>query len=231
MIHDKDPFYGSQKWKDKRAHILRRDKYTDQLELRAGRRIPATMVHHILPRDKYPEYSLQDWNLISISDATHRELHTLYGELTDAGKELMLRTAHEHGIKLSKLTLVIGLPGTGKTTAVKSVLKDGLCYDLDYIAAAFQLRKPGEATQAARKMANSMVKAFAVNARKYTSRVYIIRTAPSLQELEAIDPDEIVICEKNYERKKIDDINESKRIIAEIKAYAEANLIPVKVIG
>ena len=209
-------FLNSKAWKNKREHILRRDKYTDQLELRAGRRIPATLVHHILPRDRFPEYSLQDWNLISISEQTHRALHTPFGELTDAGTELMRRTAHEHGIKLSKLTLVIG--GKGKRTAVKSLLKlyGGLAYDADSIAAAFMLSDKTD-SKAAHKMANNMFKAFAINARRYAGRVYMIRSEPSLQDIEAIEPDEIIICENNP-------------VADEIRSYAEDNNIPVKVL-
>lgn len=43
------------------------------------------------------------------------------------------------------VTLVCGLPGSGKTTYVKNNIKDGLCYDLDYIAWA--LRLEGEHTE------------------------------------------------------------------------------------
>ena len=221
-----NPFYLTAAWKQKREHILRRDKYTDQLELRAGRRVPATMVHHILPREEYPEYALSDWNLISISDETHRELHTIYGNLSSAGQELMRRTAEANGIKLSKLTLVVGLPGTGKTTLVKRMLGDGLAYDLDYIAAAFKLSAKTD-SRAARRMANNMVRSFAANARNYSSHLFVVRTAPDIEELTAIDPDEIIVCERVYshQRQRDIDLAEKKNKIAELKAYAEANEI------
>lgn len=226
-----DPFYLSRAWKEKREHVLRRDKYTDQLELRAGRHIPATMVHHILPRDKYPEFELADWNLISISEATHRELHTVFGELTNAGQELMRRTAEAHGIKLSRLTLVIGLPGTGKTALVKRRLAqtDGLAYDLDAIAAAFVLANKTE-SKAARKMANSLAQPFAQIARRYASQVYLIRTAPTIDELIEIDPDDLIICAKIHDPRKARgiDLEEKKNRISEAKAYAEANGISIK---
>ena len=155
-MKSRDVFYSSKKWKEKRAHILRRDGYQDQLEKRAGRTIPATMVHHILPREQFPEYAFSDWNLISLSDESHRELHTIYGNLSEAGERLKQETARANGIKLSTVTLVIGLPGTGKTTLVKQNIKDGLAYDLDYIAAAFCLSTVGKDHAQARKMAFSI---------------------------------------------------------------------------
>ena len=42
------------------------------------------------------------------------------------------------------VTLIIGLPSTGKTSYAKNHLRDGLCYDLDYLASAFRLQTPHE---------------------------------------------------------------------------------------
>ena len=85
--------YGSQKWKKKREHILRLDKYKDRLETRYGRTVEATVVHHIYPADEYPEYAWCDWNLISVSMATHNRLENrATGKLTDAGISLMRKT-------------------------------------------------------------------------------------------------------------------------------------------
>ena len=47
--------YTRKKWKRKRAHILRMDQYLDRIELRYGRRVQATIVHHIYPAAEYPE--------------------------------------------------------------------------------------------------------------------------------------------------------------------------------
>lgn len=85
-------YYGS-KWKKKRLHILRLDGYMDQIAKRYGRTEDAVVVHHIYPADKYPKYAWQDWNLISVSLASHNKLENrMTGELTELGKQLMRRT-------------------------------------------------------------------------------------------------------------------------------------------
>lgn len=85
--------YSSTKWRKKRAKILRKDKYIDQIQLRMGRTVEATVVHHIYPAELYPEYQYSDWNLISISMETHNQLENrMTGELTAKGKELQRRT-------------------------------------------------------------------------------------------------------------------------------------------
>ena len=85
--------YSSQRWKEKRMKILRRDKYMDRIEARYGRAVEATIVHHIYPSEDYPEYAYEDWNLISVSNKTHAALHLPNsGQLSDKGKELMEKT-------------------------------------------------------------------------------------------------------------------------------------------
>ena len=65
----------------------------DRIELRYGRQIQATIVHHIYPADEYPEYAYCDWNLISVSMATHNKLENrCSGNLTEAGLALQRRT-------------------------------------------------------------------------------------------------------------------------------------------
>lgn len=85
--------YGTAKWKKKRSRILRIDGYKDAVAGRYGRVIAADTVHHIFPADKYPEYAWEDWNLISVSTATHNKLHKRGSrELSAEGLRLMRRT-------------------------------------------------------------------------------------------------------------------------------------------
>lgn len=192
--------YDTKRWKHLRESVLRRDGYQDQLELRTGKKVNADTVHHIFPVDMYPQYQWQSWNLISLTNENHELMHNrLTKRLSPLGLKLMREKAEERGIPLSLLTLVIGERGSGKTTYVKHHLGDGLAYDLDYISAAFRLSKPhAEVHDVSRRLANSLCIGFANKARQYSSRVYIIRTAPSIEELEAIDPDRIVVCEGQH---------------------------------
>lgn len=81
-------YYGS-KWKKKRKHILRLDGYVCQVSRMYGRTQEATVVHHIYPADMYPEWAWEDWNLISVSMATHNRLENRQtGELTEEGLRL-----------------------------------------------------------------------------------------------------------------------------------------------
>lgn len=85
-------YYGK-RWKKRRLKILRIDGYIDRIEKRYGRTVEATVVHHIYPADEYPEYAWCDWNLISVSMATHNRLENRKtGELTRLGIELQRRT-------------------------------------------------------------------------------------------------------------------------------------------
>ena len=85
--------YCGKKWKAKRLHILNLDKGLDRYAARYGKRIGATIVHHIYPAEAFPEYAMEDWNLISVSMASHNKLENrVTRELTEEGLALMERT-------------------------------------------------------------------------------------------------------------------------------------------
>ena len=226
-------FYKSKRWLKLRAAALRRDRHQCQLEARRGRLVEAQVVHHIFPREQFPEYQWELWNLISVTAENHKQLHEKYGgKLSTVGERLRAEVAAREGIKLSRLVLVCGLPGSGKTTYTKDHLMGGLCYDLDAIAGAFRLEGPhGPRHDAARRMANTMALPFAVNARHYAGLVFVIRTAPKLYEVERLEPDEIVICNRPPHLTPDMDPDEMTRRLCELREWAEANRIPVEEAG
>lgn len=220
-----EKFYKSPEWKRLRARALKRDGYMDQLLLREGKHREADTVHHALPIDRFPEYRLKLWNVISVTRETHEALHNrITGGLSPEGEMLMHEIARKAGVKLSKLTLVVGMPGAGKTTYVKQHLGSGLVYDLDYIAAAFRLATPkSEYHKAARLLANGMVRGFAQNARRKTGHVFVIRTAPMIEEVLDVDPDEIVYCKRPGQM----DLPEKRKTLDDLIEWAKANGVPV----
>lgn len=96
-----DPFYKKRRWDLLRTAILKRDGYRCQLSKRYGKRVEANTVHHIFPRDLYPEYQWEPWNLISLAGDVHDSLHDrMTGELTAKGAELLRRTARRRGMEI-----------------------------------------------------------------------------------------------------------------------------------
>ena len=234
-----DDFIWSEQWRRKAHSILRRDGYIDQYILKTtGRMIEANLVHHILPRDEFPQYAMEDWNLISLNKQTHsRIIHTIKGKLTNEGRKLMMETAFKQGIKLHEKILVIGKPGSGKTTWVKDNMgPEALVYDLDHIAAAFRLKEAhAERHNGARRMANALFKAFAARAGEYASRIYLIRTAPTTEELAQIKPDEVILCLGRYDIRRRKDFQEvdqeaMEKRIEDAKRFCELNSIPFRMI-
>lgn len=120
-------------------------------------------------------------------------------------------------------TLVIGLGGTGKTTYCKNNLgRDGLCYDLDAVAAAFRLREPHEENnKQAAMLANDLLFAFFTHVNQYTSNVYIIRAAPTIEEFKRIAPQRVVICKERFIKRNLTGTNETDMLkrIADIESY------------
>lgn len=229
-----DAFYGTPRWKKKRALVLRRAHYIDQLRSREGVQVDATSVHHIFRREEYPQYEWCDWNLIALSDITHKQMHMPDGTLSDAGKRLLMETAAKHGIPLHETILVIGQAGSGKSTYVRAHIGGGVAYDLDWIAAALRLKKPHEERHdAARRMAYDIGRHFADAAKNYCGLCYIIRTAPTIDEAEQISPTRVVYCRtraligRRADYKAYDE-NEAQARIDALIEWAKANNIEVE---
>lgn len=96
-----DPFYKTARWERLRAAVLRRDGYMCQVSKRYGRHMQADTVHHIYPREEYPEYQWEPWNLISVTWAVHETLHDrATGTLSEKGVELLRRTARRREMEI-----------------------------------------------------------------------------------------------------------------------------------
>lgn len=94
-------FYNSRQWERKRQRILRRDGYLCQYFKRYGRMVEANTIHHILPREQFPEYQLADWNLIALSTEAHNKMHDRdTHKLSEEGKRLAERTMLKNNIEL-----------------------------------------------------------------------------------------------------------------------------------
>lgn len=58
-------------------------------------------MHHIFPREMFPQYEWEPWNLISVCQEKHDSLHAREShELTEAGKDLLRKTARKNGIRI-----------------------------------------------------------------------------------------------------------------------------------
>jgi len=104
MKYQRNHFYKTTRWEQKRAFILRRDGYMCQESKRFGKIKEANTVHHIFPLELFPEYAWENWNLIALSTVEHNAMHTRNSsELTDKGIELLIRTARDVAIMTSFL--------------------------------------------------------------------------------------------------------------------------------
>lgn len=229
-----DPFYHSRRWRALRESALKRDGYRDALEARRGIRVQAQTVHHIFPREAYPQYQWSLWNLISLTDVNHEAMHDrLSGALSLAGRRLMLETAEARGIRAVRVSLVIGLPGSGKSTWVRANMGGGLAYDMDAIAGAFRLRGPHvEYHDGARRLARSIAASFADRAKLYSGDVYVIRAAPDVDFAADVGPDRVIVCEgmrdihARGDYRPVD-LDAMAARIDDVAAWAEANGLEV----
>lgn len=162
---------------------------------------------------------------MSLCNECHDEMHNHYtGGLSKKGMLFLRSLASIKGIPISmkeNTILVVGLSGCGKSTYCKKHLDEfSLVYDLDAIASAFRLKMPHEEYfRPARKMANDFLKGFLMKAHDYCKRVFIIRTAPSIREVEEIEPDKVVICKKQYVFREMDDRKSALKRIEELELY------------
>ena len=133
---------------------------------------------------------------------------------------------------MNETILVIGLPGTGKSTYTKRNMDDAsICYDLDAIAAAFRLSNPHEEDhKPARKMANDLFKGFTMKAHEYARRLFIIRTAPTIDQVMQMDPTKIVICKERFEARPMEDEQAARDRINQVESYAKGVNIPLEII-
>ena len=96
-----DPFYKRRRWLILREAILRRDGYMCRESARYGKRKDADTVHHVFPREEFPEYQWEPWNLISLAGDVHDEMHDRQsGALTEKGVELLKRVARKYGVEI-----------------------------------------------------------------------------------------------------------------------------------
>lgn len=95
--------YGK-RWEQLRGKILRRDGYMSKLSSRYGKRVPANVVHHILPAEFFPEYMWQMWNLITVTAGEHNRLHIRdTHKLSADGLSLARKTAVKQGLNLTEV--------------------------------------------------------------------------------------------------------------------------------
>lgn len=93
--------YDSKRWNNLRKRILVRDKYIDRYQMRYGKYRNADVVHHIFPANEYPQYFFCEWNLISISQATHNKFHDrINDELTEIGMDVLRRTCKKRNMPI-----------------------------------------------------------------------------------------------------------------------------------
>lgn len=114
-MNQKNDWYDNPKWLRVRRIVLRRDRYFDVEKKRYGIPVQAEVVHHIFPRDEYPEYEYELWNLISLSRRTHNEMHDRdTDELTAKGRELLRRTCRKYNKEIPEKYLENKRKGVSK---------------------------------------------------------------------------------------------------------------------
>ena len=131
---------------------------------------------------------------------------------------------------MTSVVLVCGYPGAGKTTWVRNHLGDGIAYDLDALAAAFRLREPHEERHdAARRMANDLLCGFLNSAGQYSDNVFVIRTAPWLDEMDDIAPRRVVMMLHRYVNRPCDADGLQNRL-RDVEQWCVENDVPLTIV-
>ena len=83
----------NKRWRRLRERILKRDGFQCREAARYGRIREAQVVHHVWPAEDFPEYAYCPWNLVSLSQAAHDQMHDrATGRLTELGEYWRRRT-------------------------------------------------------------------------------------------------------------------------------------------
>lgn len=86
-----DPFYKLAAWLKTRTFVLQRDHYLCQPCFRDQTITAATIVHHIKPREDFPELALELNNLESICASCHNKEHPEKGGGQKKGEQKQRR--------------------------------------------------------------------------------------------------------------------------------------------
>ena len=81
-----DNFYKTQRWKKLRKQALRRDAFQCIECRKYFRSRTATVVHHVKPRELYPELQWRLDTLESLCEACHNRKHPEKGRARAAGR-------------------------------------------------------------------------------------------------------------------------------------------------
>ena len=79
-----DPFYRDKRWKRLRRAMLARAGWMCEECRRYGKREDAEAVHHVYPKNEYPEYQWTAWNLMCLSKTCHYAIHDAIPGMTGA---------------------------------------------------------------------------------------------------------------------------------------------------
>ena len=126
--------------------------------------------------------------------------------------------------------LVFGPLGSGKTTWVQSQLGNGICYDLYYISGALRLTGPHkERHKFSREIANHLLSEILdFTGAQDEFNLFVIRCAPTVEELEDIGPDLVVeITGRHDVSNRPDYVEDQKQPVesAWIKSWCRENRI------